>query len=175
MRKLILAIAASLAMVAGAAFAHGPSRLKTEQTVLLDAPPAEVWAVIGNFGDMSWFPGAGTITATGEEKGATRVRITESGQEVKEELLKRDPAKFAISTRFTENNIEAVNATNYASHITLKDEGGKTRLDWRGAFYRADPNNDPPAALNDDAAILAVEALHQQAIDALAARFGASH
>lgn len=174
MRKLLGLMAVILAMGASAALAHGPSRLKTEQTVLLNAPVAEVWAAIGNFADMSWFPGTLSTLAEGDQKGAMRKRTLEGGIEIEEELLKIDADKYAISTRLVADNLEAVKATNYASHITLKDEGGKTRLNWRGAFYRAFPQNDPPADLNDDASTAAVEALHQTAIDALVARFGSS-
>lgn len=174
MRKIIIALTACLGLVAGMAQAHGPSRLKTDQTVTLNATPAEVWAVIGNFGDMSWYPGVKSVEATGTEKGATRTRTMENGVTVKEELIKLDPAKFAISTRLIEDNLDAVKATNYASHITIKDQGGKAVVDWKGAFYRAFPQNDPPADQNDEASTAAVQALHQAGIDALIARFGAA-
>lgn len=174
MKSLMIAIAACFALLAGMAQAHGPSRLKSEQSVLLNASPEEVWAVIGSFSDMGWLPGVTSITATGEEKGATRERVLESGVTVKEELLKLDPKKFAISTRLTEDNLDYIKATNYALHITIRDEGGKAKVDLKAAYYRAFPQNDPPADLNDEASTAAVEALSQQMIDALVARFGAA-
>lgn len=171
MRKFMMTALACLA-IAGAAEAHGPSRLKTEQQVTLNATPDEVWAVIGDFGDFSWYPGVVSVEATGTEKGATRVRVMEDGTTVTEELLRVDPAKHAISTRLVEDNLDLVKATNYASHITLKDEGGKAVLDWRGAFYRGFPQNDPPADLNDDASTASVLEVQQRGIDALVERFG---
>lgn len=172
MTRMMMALAACLALIGGAAQAHGPVRLKTEQSVTLNAPVADVWAVIGNFDDMSWFPGVARVAATGTDKGATRLRTMDDGQTINEELLKRLPEKYAISTLFLDTNLEMVKATNYASHITLKDEGGKTLLTWKGAFYRGFPQNEPPEDLNDDAAVASVEALHQTGIDALVARFG---
>lgn len=172
---MIARLAAGLVLALGlttAALAHGPARLKTEQSVLLNAPVEEVWEVVGNFSDPSWDPSTASFSQAANEKGATRERELTSGAKVTEELMRRDPAKHAISTRFTADNIEAVKASNYASHITLKDEGGKTRVDWRGAFYRAFPQNEPPADLNDEASIEAVKAHHQAGLDALAARFG---
>lgn len=154
------------------AMAHGPARLKTEQSVLLNAPIEEVWAVVGNFTDPSWDPSTESVVATGQEKGATRERTLKAGGSVTEELMKLDPAKHAISVRFIADNIEAVKASNYASHITLKDESGKTLVNWKGAFYRAFPQNEPPADLNDEASTAAVEAHHQAGLDALAERFG---
>ena len=56
----------------------------------------------------------------------------------------------------------------------IKDEGGKAKVDLKAAYYRAFPQNDPPADLNDEASTAAVEALSQQMIDALVARFGAA-
>lgn len=178
MRKLWMAAVATLAIatltIAGMAEAHGPSRLKTDQQVTLNAPPDQVWAVIGDFGDMSWYPGVTSVEATGNEKGATRTRTMADGQVVKEELIKIDPAKYAISIRFTEDNIAVVKATNYASHITLKEDGGKTVLDWKGAFYRGFPQNEPPDELNDDASTASVLEVQQKGIDALVERFGAA-
>ena len=172
MTKMMMTLAACLALVSGPALAHGPVRLKSEQTVTLDAPVDAVWEVIGHFDDMSWFPGVAGVEATGAEKGATRVRTMEDGQVINEELLKLQPEKYAISTLMLDTNLDVVKATNYASHITLKDEAGKTLLTWKGAFYRGFPQNEPPADLNDDAAVASVEALHQTGIDALAERFG---
>ncbi len=173
MRKIMIALAACLSLVAGMAQAHGPSRLKTDQSVTLNATPDEVWAVIGSFEDMGWLPGVTGVEATGNEKGATRTRTMEGGVVVKEELLKLDPAKHAISIRLAEDNLDYVKANNYALHITIRDEGGKAVVDLKGAFYRAFPLNDPPADQNDEASTVAVEALHQGMIDALVARFGA--
>ena len=43
---------------------------------------------------------------------------------------------------------------------------------WKGGFYRGYPNNDPPANLNDDTAMAAVDGIYQAGLDALAERFG---
>jgi len=161
----------ALAGLATPASAHGPARLKTEQSVLLAAPVTEVWQVVGDFSDMSWYPGSGAITVTGEGKGATRTREI-AGRTVTEELMRHDAAKHAISTRLVADDLAVVKASNYASHITLKDEGGRTRVDWKGAFYRGFPQNEPPADLDDAASTASVEAHHQAGLDALAARFG---
>jgi len=38
---------------------------------------------------------------------------------------------------------------------------GQSVVEWRGAFYRAYPNNDPPPDQNDEAAIKAITSLYQ--------------
>ena len=63
--------------------------------------------------------------------------------------------------------------TNYSSHLTVTpNAAGGSHIEWRGAFYRGYPNNDPPPELNDEAAIAAVTGVYQAGLDALVARFG---
>ena len=169
---MVAGVVASLGLMTAPAEAHGPSRLKSEQSVVLNASPEEVWQAIGQFDQMDWLPGAGEIKAEGQEKGALRQRSLEGGVTIEEELLKIQPEKFAISTRLVSDNLDYVSATNYALHLTIKPEGDHAKVEFKGAFYRAFPQNDPPAELNDEASIAAVEALHQTMIDALVAKFG---
>ena len=56
------ALMAGLACLAAApAFAHGPTRQKLELSVEVAAPPEKVWAVIGNFHDLSWVPAVAKV------------------------------------------------------------------------------------------------------------------
>ena len=65
------AVMAALAVV-GAAWAHGPTRQKVRESIEINAPPAKVWAVIGNFQDMSWLqPVSKTEGTKGNEIEAT--------------------------------------------------------------------------------------------------------
>jgi hypothetical protein len=59
------AVVAALAVI-GAAWAHGPTRQKVRESIEINAPPAKVWAVIGNFQDMSWLP---PVSKTEGDKG----------------------------------------------------------------------------------------------------------
>ena len=56
MKFLTLTTVAAFALVSFGAQAHGPTRKKVEETVEINAAPDKVWAVIGNFQDMSWLP-----------------------------------------------------------------------------------------------------------------------
>ena len=69
-------------------------------------------------------------------------------------------------------DVAVLAVTNYASTLCVNDEGGKAHVVWKGGFYRGYPNNDPPAELNDDAAMAAVNAVYQAGLDALIQRFG---
>jgi hypothetical protein len=50
--------------------------------------------------------------------------------------------------------------TNYTSTISVSNDGGKAIVEWRGAFYRGFPNNDPPPDRNDEAAVKAITGVY---------------
>ncbi|HBM59480.1 SRPBCC family protein [Salipiger marinus] len=177
MKRRLLLIAGAALLVPGMALAHGPTRQKTTLTTEVAAEPAAVWEVIGNFQDMSWHPAvAATEGEGGNEIDATRVlRLgAADGPTISEVLYKYDAAKMTYSYRITDVAVEVLPVTNYSAHLTVKPrEGGGSVVEWRGAFYRGYPNNDPPPELNDEAAIAAVDAVYQAGLDALVTRFGA--
>lgn len=176
-RRTILGLAASLAILPGLALAHGPTRQKITLTTELAADPAEVWAAIGNFQDMSWHPAVFSSTGEGgNDIDATRVLTLgqEGGPTISEQLYKYDADKMSYSYRITDVAVEVLPVTNYSSHLTVMPrEGGGSVVEWKGAFYRGYPNNDPPEELNDAAAIAAVTGVYQAGLDALVERFGA--
>ncbi|MGB8812675.1 MAG: SRPBCC family protein, partial [Paracoccaceae bacterium] len=135
----------------------------------------EVWALIGNFQDMSWLPLVASTTGEGGNvPEATRVLTLKApgDPQVLELLDKFSVEKRSYSYRITAVDVAVLPVTNYSSHLTVKDDGGKAVVEWRGAFYRGYPNNDPPENLNDAAAIAAVTGVYQTGLDALAAKFG---
>ncbi|MCO6382104.1 SRPBCC family protein [Oceanicola sp. 502str15] len=159
--------------------AHGPTRQKVTLTMEVPAAPAEVWEVIGSFQDMSWHPAVFSTTGEGgNEIDATRRLVLgeEGGGTIDEVLYKYDPEKMTYSYRITEVAVEVLPVTNYSSHLTVKPgANGGSLIEWRGAFYRGYPNNDPPPELSDEAAIAAVSAVYQAGLDALAERFAGSN
>jgi hypothetical protein len=163
-------------LLPGLAFAHGPSRQKVTLSVEVAAAPADVWAVIGNFQDMSWHPAVFSSTGEGGNNiDATRVLTLgqEGGPTISEQLYKYDAEKMSYSYRITDVKVEVLPVTNYSSHLTVTPgASGGSHIEWRGAFYRGFPNNDPPPELNDDAAIAAVTGVYQAGLDALVKRFG---
>ncbi|MGA9599099.1 MAG: SRPBCC family protein, partial [Methylocystis sp.] len=49
-------IAATLALAPSFAAAHGATPQKVVETIEISAPPEKVWAVVGDFADVSWRP-----------------------------------------------------------------------------------------------------------------------
>ncbi|MEO1138399.1 MAG: SRPBCC family protein [Pseudomonadota bacterium] len=177
-RSLIVALTALPLLTPIVANAHGPTRQKVTVTADIPASPEEVWAVIGNFQDMSWHPAVHSTTGkNGNEIDATRLLTLgeEGGPTIDEVLYKFSDEKMSYSYRITAVEVEVLPVTNYSAHLTVKPgaDGGSI-VEWRGAFYRGYPNNNPPPELNDEAAVAAVTGVYQAGLDALVARFASN-
>jgi len=160
--------AALLAALTVAVSAHGPSRQKVTETVEINVPPEKVWQTIGNFQDMSWHPAvAKTEGEGGNEVNATRTLTLQSGGTIKEALVKYDPDKKTYKYEIKDVDVKVLPVKNYSSILSVKGEGDKSTVEWRGAFYRGYMNNDPPPELNDEAAIKAVKGVYRGGLDAL--------
>jgi len=177
MKRRTFIAAAGLALMPALALAHGPTRQKVTLTTEVAASPADVWAVIGNFQDMSWHPAIHSSTGENDNAiDATRVLTLgeAGGPTISEILYKFSDEKMSYSYRITDVLVEVLPVTNYSSHLTVKPrDGGGALIEWRGAFYRGYPNNDPPEELSDAAAVAAVSGVYQAGLDALVERFGA--
>jgi hypothetical protein len=180
MKRVMAASLAAVVMLAGAAQAHGPVRLKLELHQKLDASPDDVWAVIGKFDDMSWHPvitrteiaGDGSVDQPEKSERVLHLKASSGDPTITEVLSKWQPDKRCYAYRIEKVDVAVLPVTNYASTICVKDDGGKALVSWKGGFYRGFPNNNPPAGLNDEAATRAVAGVYQAGLDALAERFG---
>lgn len=159
---------AALALFPTIAVAHGPTRQKVTETVEINAPADKVWAAIGNFQDMSWHPAVAKTEGTGgNDANATRKLTLTSGGTIDEKLLSSDPAKMTYKYEITQVDPKVLPVNNYSSNISVKGEGGKSVVEWKGAFYRGFMNNDPPPELSDEAAKKAVTGVYRGGLDAL--------
>jgi hypothetical protein len=156
--------------------AHDAQRVKYVAAVHIAASPEKVWRVIGHFGDLSW---DGLVASTqargGDAPDATRsVTLKRGGVLHDEELVRYEPEKFTYATFLPHVDVKVLPVTNYASIlVVLPQPDGGSRVEWRSAFYRGYPNFGPPPELNEAAAIRAVAALTQPALDGLKARLEA--
>lgn len=175
-RRLLIA-AAALSLAAGAAQAHGPSRQKVKLSVTIAAPPQKVWGLISDFQNMKWQPMVKSSKGEkGSAVGATRTLTFANGASMDEELDKYSAEKRSYGTFSKHTDLEALPVTNYSSTITVSDAGGgKSSVEWRAAFYRGDPLNDPKPELNDDAAVKGVTAYIQTGLDALEKQAESTH
>jgi hypothetical protein len=163
----LLSAVAALLLLPALALAHGPTRQKHTESIEIDAPPAAVWAKLGDFADASWHPRIAMTDAGSENApGTKRTLGFSSGGLMEEELAKYDAAKMSFSTFIGQVNVELLPATNYSATMTVKPGAtpDTSLVEWRAAFYRGYPNNDPPPELNDEAAIAGVSAFMKEGL-----------
>jgi uncharacterized protein YndB with AHSA1/START domain len=159
--------AASAVLVLGLldpASAHGPTRQKVTEQIVVQAPAEKVWAVIGNFAALQdWHPAVAESPADkGNAEGSVRqVRLKDGGQ-LTETLERYDGARMRYSYRAKDGG--ALPVSNYTSTLSVTADGAQSTVEWRGAFYRGYPNNDPPPDRNDEAAVRAVTAVYQSGL-----------
>lgn len=152
MKKLLGLIAL---LMCAPAFAHGPTPIKIDESIVIAADPKAVWAVAGKFdGLANWHPDVQSVKATGgDAAGAEREVTFKKGGVLKEGLDEYDPGAFKLSWRMSDPNLDAMPASSYTLTFTIEPapQGGSL-VKWRGRLYRGDTSNEPPENLNDDAA-----------------------
>ncbi len=179
MRNTGLSSALALALAAASplpASAHDSQRVRYVASVHIALPPAKVWSVIGHFSDLSWDRLVAHTAADGDDiPDATRtVTLKTGGVLPDEELVRYEPQNFTYATFLPHVDVNVLPVANYASMIVvLPQPDGGSRVEWRIAFYRGTANAGPRPELNESAAIRAVAALTQPALDGLKARLEA--
>ncbi len=183
MRRLIslLPLLALVWMVTAAA--HGPSRQKITVEVTIDAPADKVWEAVKDFCSIErWHPEVtDCVHEGGYEKGATRRLTLANGGWIVDELKKYDPKKRMYKYRIEEmstaktivwagkeQSIPVLPVANYSAVIEVKPiDDNTTRVVWKGAFYRAYMNNNPPEEMNEETAIKAATEFHRKGLENL--------
>jgi hypothetical protein len=166
-------VVAAVSLLPAVAVAHGPSRQKVTETIQIDAPPAKVWAIIGNFQDINWLPPVAKTEGSGGNTPdqAKRKLTLKDGGTIDEALTKYDDAGMSMSYRIEQVDVKVLPVNNYSSTITVTPaEGGKSQVEWKGAFYRGFMNNDPPPELSDEAALKAVSGVYKSGLAAVKAK-----
>lgn len=152
--------------------AHGAAPLKSVETIVIDAPPEKVWAVVSDFAHYDWLPGVARVEASGgntPEKAKRKLLMADGGV-VEETLVRWDAERMTVAFHRDHDDVKRLPAINYMTHVTVKPaDEGKALAEWKGRFYRGHPFNDPPPGLDDDAALAAATALHRANLTALKA------
>lgn len=173
-RRAVIAAALSLVsagFLSAPAFAHGPSRQKVVEKIEINAPADKVWAIVGNFQDLSWLPPvAKTEGAGGNAVDAKRKVTLKSGGVIDESVTKYDDGSKTLGYKIDTVDPKVFPVNNYAATISVKEEGGKSVVEWKGAFYRGFMNNDPPPDQSDEAALKAVTDLYKAGLESLKAK-----
>lgn len=157
---LTAALAATMALGALPAQAHGPTRQKVVEKITINAPADKVWGLIKNFDALAaWHPAVAKSPADkGNTVGSVRSLELKGGGAVIETLEGYDDAAMKYNYRGKDGG--ALPVSNYTSTIQVTADGAKSLVEWRGAFYRGYPNNDPPPEQNDEAAVKAITGVY---------------
>ncbi|RST53106.1 SRPBCC family protein [Variovorax sp. MHTC-1] len=167
-RRAFPILVASLLLAASASsLAHGPTRQKVTEKVTIEAPADAVWAAIKNFNALKdWHPAVAESPADkGNAVGSVRSLKLKDGGTLVETLESYDDAQKKYGYRAKDGG--ALPVTNYTSTLSVVADGGKSTVEWRGAFYRGFPNNNPPPEQNDEAALKAVTGVYRSGLDNL--------
>ena len=157
-RKLLATI---LLCTVTSAWSHGPTRQKVTESIAIAAPAEAVWKRIQDFGALqTWHPAVeSSETTKGNQIGSVRTLHLKGGGTIVEELTAHSSEKRSLSYKMKDPG--PVPVSNYASTITVNAKGDGSVVEWRGGFYRGDPNNNPAPERNDDAAVAAVIGIYQ--------------
>ena len=119
---------------------------------------------VGNFQDMGWTGIATKTEGTGENGAGAKRTLTVSSGKLEEKLLKYNAEAKTYSYEIPKADPKVLPVANYSSTITVTGDGDKSKVEWKGAFYRSYMNNDPPPEESDEAAVKAVTGLYQAAL-----------
>ena len=155
---------AALTLASSVALAHGPTRQKVVEKITIDAPADAVWAQVKDFDALAkWHPAVAESPADkGNTEGSVRTVKIKGGGSLVESLERYNAEGKSYTYRAKDGG--ALPVTNYTSTITVSGDGTKSTVEWRGAFYRGFPNNDPPPDQNDEAAVKAVTGVYQSGL-----------
>lgn len=179
MRRRSLLLASCALMAASLpARAHGPTPHKAEERITIKAEPARVWAIVGNFQDVSWHP---LIAAAhgegGSAVGASRTITLKEGKSFKgggdlvESLDDYDAAGMSYAWRLEEEDVQIFPVSFYSAVLSVKPAAdGGSEVVWEGRFYRGETGNEPPPELDDAAAEAAMGELLQAGLEGIRRR-----
>lgn len=155
------------------AWAADVQRLHAEQSVQLNAPAEQVWAVVGKFeGLHAWHP---VVKSTTMRNPMTRILDLGEGKLLTEELEAKSDSAMTLSYRISnmstvetlqingkpvEKKVLPVNT--YSSTLSVKAAGTGSQVIWSGDFHPAWLEASPaPMGMGNQDAIAAITGVYQ--------------
>ncbi|OAM51561.1 hypothetical protein A7981_08760 [Methylovorus sp. MM2] len=142
--------------------------IKVKKTITINAPANEVWAKIGNFGDMSWHPAIAKTDITGgtnNKVGASRQLTLKGGGTINEVLTAHEDASKMMTYEITESVLPL---REYSAKLVVKSAGdGKSLVIWTSKFKRKDPASTPQVGQDDKTAKDTITGIFTSGLDNL--------
>ncbi|KXX55064.1 SRPBCC family protein [Rhodococcus sp. LB1] len=149
-------------------------RIHHDLAAIIHASATEVWALAGNFGNMSWHPtvtGCTIVDGDAQSPGAIREIHLQDGSRILERLVELDHQGRSFTYSFVGTPPIPVSASRTSVTVTALPAGldARTRVAWHGEFEVA-----------DDSARATVEHVNCQivwpsTVDALASTLGVEY
>ncbi|HNU67174.1 MAG TPA: SRPBCC family protein [Methylotenera sp.] len=152
MKKFLALLA--LAILPLTVAAHGPSPQKVEKTITIKAPPAKVWAIVKDFGNMqAWHPAIASDKLEKKGEETFRTLTLKSGGEIYEKLRSADDKDMKLKYEIV-SGVAPVADYNSFMTVTSGPGAGESTVTWVGRFYRTYKLNPPiPAGQDDETAV----------------------
>ena len=127
--------------------------------------------IFGEFCSIQdWHPGIKSCKAdNGTTVKSVRTIELENGEKINEVLYKHDKDNKRIQYGMQELEegrvIDGLPIATHGSTITITESNGISKVQWKGAFYRSFPGQQPPPELTDEACIKAVTNLYKTGLE----------
>jgi mxaD protein len=166
----------SILLIPALALAHGPTPLKFDLEVEVNASPDEVWAAVNKLCSVKdWNESITECSSTGEGLGAVRDYKLDNGEELKEEVtkLQADRKRMLTTLKVEEGRvIQGMPIKSMGTFLSVAESGsGGSKVKIRGTAYSSFEGKSPPPERSDAACKAAVEALHTKTLNGLKASF----
>lgn len=151
LRLLFIGLSLSTAVLA-----HGPTPQKTDESVVLDATPGEIWKKItAPCSITKWNAEVAACKVLSDKKEQLTLK---NGKTVIQEIDEISNADMRYAYRLGgEIDIAALPISSLHGRITIVDEGGKAKVNWMARYYRAFTGNQPPEGQDDATAKAAID------------------
>jgi mxaD protein len=188
MKRLSGILIAAMMLIPCITNAHGPSRQKVEESIIINAAPEKVWKIVSNFAGLhEWHP---AVVSTSMNSDTQRVLTIgeEGGPTITEDLKKLDDEKMmlkykivdmstvkTVEYRGKQYDVPTVPVNNYLSIISVKAVEGGSEVNWTGKFYRVYQLNydkvEPkyPEGLGDEEGVAAIQEIYKSGLENLKA------
>lgn len=155
-------------VLASSAIASPPAALAVMRFIDIAAPVDKVWAVIGDFADLSYFATVveRTEIVTGENNlaGAQRRITLKSGGIILETLITRHEKPYSLSYRMDEGELPL---SDYHSTISAASSDNGSKVTWQGAFLAAEIPGAPERLNGDQHAVDFIAGLYESGLRAI--------
>jgi mxaD protein len=165
----------SILLIPAMALAHGPTPLKFDLEVEVNASADEVWAAVNKLCAINdWNESVTDCKSTGEGLGAFRDFTLDNGEALKEEVTKvQADRKRMLTTLKVEKGrvIKGMPIMSMGSFLSVAENGAGSKVKIRGTAYSSFEGKSPPEDRSDAFCKAAVEAFHTKTLNGLKAAF----